>query len=98
MSATHLSRTKLHNRAVGPKPLSATLLIAALAVAVAACLTLIAPIVWTAAKMALQADQPTVTQCAMISTDAARLACFDQLGKQSLRQPAKGAYAPLIAR
>jgi histone H3/H4 len=80
------------------RPLSATLLAAALAVVAAACLTLIAPIAWDAVKLAFHAGRPTLTQCAMVSADAERLACFDQLGKLALQPPAKGAYAPLVAR
>lgn len=55
-----------------------------------------APIIWTAAKTAFQSTQPTLAQCALISADAERLACFDLLGKQALQPPAKGAYAPII--
>jgi hypothetical protein len=34
----------------------------------------------------------------MISADAARLACFDLLGRQAIQPPAKGALAPAAPR
>ena len=98
MSTLHLDRPLLRNSAVQRRPLSATLLVAALAVVAAALITLIAPIAWTAARIALETRQPTLTQCAMLPADGERLACFDQLGKQALRPPAKGAYAPPFVR
>lgn len=76
-------------------PLSAALLCASLAVAATAGLTLVAPTVWTAVENGLLAPQPSLAACATIPIGAERLACFDQLGKQSLQQPAKGASAPL---
>ena len=98
MSAVHLSYAKSHGRAVNPRPLSAALLIASLTVALAACTVLVAPILTTAFKMALQGKRPTIAQCTALPADAERLACFDELSKQARRPPAKGANAPLIAR
>ena len=95
---THIDECKPRDSATSHRPLSAMLLAAALAVVAAAYLTLMAPIAWTAAKMALEAHEPTFAQCEMIATDAGRLACFDRLGKQALRPPAKGAFAPFSAR
>jgi hypothetical protein len=64
----------------------------------AASLVLLAPIAWSAVKAALHAPYPTLTQCAMVPTDGERLACFDRLGKQALRPPAKGGSPPIFAR
>lgn len=74
------------------------LVIALLAFVAAACLTLLAPIAWRAVRLAIDADGPTVTQCALIEIDNERLACFDKIGSQALQPPAKGTYAPTIVR
>jgi hypothetical protein len=58
---------------------------------------LLAPIAWYATRIAHDAPQPTLVQCAAIATDGKRLACFDQLAKQAPGAPAKGANAPLLA-
>ena len=79
------------------RPLSAILLVAALAILTAASLTLLASIALNVDKIAHEA-WPTLAQCGTIATDGERLACFDQLGKQALGAPAKGANAPLLAR
>lgn len=96
MSTIHLDRSWLRDSTAQRRPLSAILLVAALVVVTAASLTLLAPIAWSAVKIALEAPQPTPTQCAMVPTDRQRLACFDQLGKQALQPPAKGGSAPLF--
>jgi hypothetical protein len=98
MTATHINEFKPRSSKSQPRPLSAVLLAAALAVVAAACLVLLAPIAWTAGKMALEMREPTLAQCEMISADAARLACFDRLGKQAIQPPAKGALAPAAPR
>lgn len=94
---TRINEFKSRNAASPPRPLSAVLLTASLAIVVAGCLTLAAPIIWSAAKMALQSSEPTLAQCELIAADTDRLACFDRLGKQTLQPPAKGAFAPVIA-
>jgi hypothetical protein len=98
MTVTPINEFKPHSSNSQPRPLSATLLVAALAVVAVACLAMLAPIAWTAGKMALEGRQPTLAQCEMISADAARLACFDRLGKQAIQPPAKGALAPAVIR
>jgi len=54
------------------------------------------PIAWTAGKLAFERHEPTLAQCELISANAARLACFDRLGKQAIQPPAKGALAPAL--
>jgi hypothetical protein len=96
MTVTHINEFKPRRDKSQPRPLSAMLLAAALAVVAVACLTMLAPIAWTAGKIALEGHEPTLAQCEMISADAARLACFDRLGKQAIQPPAKGAFAPAV--
>jgi hypothetical protein len=98
MTATHINEFKPHSSKSRSRPLSATLLAAALAVVAAACVVLLAPVVWTAGKAAFEMREPTLAQCEMISADAARLACFDLLGRQAIQPPAKGALAPAAPR
>jgi len=94
MTATHFNIRK-RDVVAERKPLSLALLIAVLAILVAACVALIAPIVWTAVvDVAHQAERPSMFQCAIIDTATERLACYDRLGQQTLQPPAKGAYAP----
>ena len=76
------------------RPLSAALLCASLAVVAICGLLALVPAALFAAKGAFEQKVPTVTQCEMLNGDAARLSCFDQLGKQALQPPAKGALAP----
>ena len=94
MSTIHLDQFRQRDTVARGTRLSTFLLAAALSVVAAASLVLLAPIAWSAVKAALQAPYPTLAQCAMVPTDSDRLACFDQLGKQALRPPAKGAGAP----
>jgi uncharacterized RDD family membrane protein YckC len=98
MLTTHLSDSGSQRVANPVRRLSATLLAGALVVVVAACLALLAPIVWTAGKIVLQSPGPSVTQCALIAADTERLACYDVLGKEALQPPGKGANAPLVSR
>ncbi len=94
MTATHFNLRK-RDETAERKPLSLALLIAVLAIMVAACVALIAPIAWTAVvDGALQSERPSLFQCAVIDAGGERLACYDRLGQQTLQPPAKGAYAP----
>jgi len=97
MTVTHTGAFKPRSAAIH-RPLSAILLACSLAVVAAASVILLAPVAWTAATDALRAQPSTVAQCEMISADAARLACFDRLGKQAIQPPAKGALAPAVTR
>ena len=58
----------------------------------------LAPIVWSAIASGLSDRAPNLGHCAVIASNAERLACFDMLGKEELRPPAKGANAPLLSR
>ncbi len=75
------------------KPLSLSILAALLAIVVAACVTLVAPLAW-ATLMSLPADQLSITDCTAVAPDGERLACYDRLDADRLQQPAKGAFAP----
>ena len=97
MSTIHIHAFRPRNAKIQHRPLSATLLVCSLAVAAAGGLTVLAPVAWTAAKDALQAEPSTVAQCEIIVVGTDRLACFDRLGKQALQPPAKGALAPAFA-
>jgi hypothetical protein len=97
MSTTQINEFRPHHAKNQRRPLSAALLAASLAVAAACGLTVLAPVAWTVAKDALQAEPSTVAQCEMIVAGTDRLACFDRLGKQALQPPAKGALAPAFA-
>jgi hypothetical protein len=97
MSTSHINAFRPHNAKNQHRPLSAALLAASIAVAAACGLTVLAPVAWTAAKDALQAEPSTVAQCEMIVAGTDRLACFDRLGKLALQPPAKGALAPAFA-
>jgi hypothetical protein len=98
MSTTPIDEFRPRNAKIQHRPLSAALLAASLAVAAACALTVLAPIAWTAEKMALENSEPTLAQCEMIPAGTDRLACFDRLGKQALQPPAKGALAPALTR
>ncbi len=94
MTATHFNVRK-RDVVAERKPLSLALLVAVLAILVAACVALIAPIVWTVViDVAHQAERPSMFQCAIVDSATERLACYDKLGQQTLQPPAKGAYAP----
>ncbi len=97
MSTTQINEFRPHHAKNQRRPLSAALLAASLAVAAACGLTVLAPVAWTVAKDALQAEPSTVAQCEMIVAGTDRLACFDRLGKQALQPPAKGTLAPAFA-
>jgi hypothetical protein len=97
MSTTQINEFRPHHAKNQRRPLSAALLAASLAVAAACGLTVLAPVAWTVAKDALQAEPSTIAQCEMIVAGTDRLACFDRLGKQALQPPAKGALAPAFA-
>lgn len=73
------------------RPLSACLLASALVVLVTSSLVLAAPVAWRA--MQGSAEAPTLAQCAAITDNTGRLACYDQLEKDAMRPPAKGANA-----
>ena len=98
MSTSHINAFRPHNAKNQRRPLSTALLAASLAVAAACGLTALAPVAWTAAKDALQAEPSTVAQCEMIAAGTNRLACFDRLGKLALQHPAKGALAPAFSQ
>ena len=73
------------------RPLSACLLASALVVVVASLLLLAAPVAWRA--MQGIGEAPTLAQCAAMTDSTGRLACYDRLEKDAMRQPAKGANA-----
>ena len=98
MSITQINEFRPHNAKIQRRPLSAALLAGSLAVAAASGLIALAPVAWTAARDARQAEPSTIAQCEMIVSATDRLACFDRLGKQALQPPAKGALAPAFAR
>jgi hypothetical protein len=81
--------------AAHPRLLSAVLLAAALMIVAAASIALLVPLARQAVEIA-EVPHSTLGQCAMVPTDTARLACFDQLGKQVLQPPAKGGNAPPV--
>ena len=93
MSTLHLRHHSAPVSAAQPRLLSAILLAAALTIVAAASFALLVPLARQAVEIA-EVPHSTLGQCAMISTDTARLACFDQLGKQELQPPAKGGNAP----
>ncbi|MEA2870728.1 MAG: hypothetical protein QOH67_704 [Hyphomicrobiales bacterium] len=93
MSTLHLRHHSAPVSAAHPRLLSAILLAAALTIVAAAAITLLVPPARQAVEIA-EVPHSTLGQCAMVPTDAARLACFDQLGKQVLQPPAKGGNAP----
>lgn len=76
------------------KPMNTALLTGAIAVIVAAGILFVASFART--FIADGSQQDSLVQCALITTDAERLACYDVLGRQALRPPAKSANAPRL--
>lgn len=74
------------------RPLSACLLASALVVVIASLLMLAVPTIWPALETASEAP-PTLAQCAAMTVNADRLACYDRFEKDAMRPPAKGANA-----
>jgi hypothetical protein len=95
MSTLHLHQHSVPVSPVHPRPLSAILLAAALAIVAASSIALLVPLARQAVEIA-EVPHSTLVQCAMVPTDTERLACFDQLGKQMLQPPAKGGNAPPV--
>lgn len=91
MSALHLDPAE--RNAAQPKPLSAILLVAMLAVVAVSGLCSI-----PALSGAFPQQPPRFAQCAEIATGTARLACYDRAGQAALSAPAKGATAPALGR
>jgi hypothetical protein len=78
----------------GRKPMNTGLLAGSLAVLVTAGILFVASFAETFVMSSPQ--QEALAQCAVTASGAERLACYDVLGRQALRQPAKGANAPLL--
>jgi hypothetical protein len=95
MTAVQLNQTKRPDRL--SRPLSAALLAASLAIVACSGLTMAGPVMWHAVTPPYE-TQSSLSACAAIPASADRLACYDQLGKEELSAPAKGALAPLDAR
>jgi len=75
----------------------AAVIIATLALAVLLCLAAISPVVWTFASDTASHLRSELSQCLSVEDGAARLACYDEIARQPLPHPAKGANAPAAA-
>jgi hypothetical protein len=78
------------------RPLSTYLLASVFPVVFACLLILAAPGAWRAMQ-AIGETHPTLASCAAITDSAGRLACYDQVEKDAMRPPAKGANALLAS-
>lgn len=76
------------------RPLSACLLILALALVAVGGIIHIAPAAWSALQQ-VSHGEPTFAQCATIPNGPARLACYDTVESAASAPPAKGANALL---
>ena len=88
----HASLERHRAARIESRPLSACLLASALVVVVASLLMLAAPVAWRAMQ-GIDDAHPTLAQCAAITGNADRLACYDSFPNDATRQPAKGANA-----
>jgi hypothetical protein len=95
MTLTDFDLRHQRNKAADRKSLSLSLLIAVLAILIVDGLVTIAPRIATATRSVLGEQQPRLFQCATTETDAERLACYDRIGNETLKPPARGANAPL---
>ena len=85
MPTVHFAESSRQRR----RPLSAILLAASLAVTACGSLAAAAPAMWHAVSPLYQTQSPS--PAAVVAASAGR----DQLGKQALEHPAKGANAPI---
>jgi hypothetical protein len=96
MTAVHLNQDKRPDRL--SRPLSAALLAVSLAIVACSGLTMAGPVMWHAVMPLYEPQSSSLSACAAIPASADRLACYDQLGRQALSAPAKGALVPLDVR
>lgn len=92
MSSTHSGSLQQHACAA-QKPMNNLVLAGAVTVVIIAATVFVASFAET--FIAAGPQQEALAQCAAVTADAERLACYDALGKQALRAPAKGANAPV---